>query len=415
MKRVAFVFVAIFSVFSQTCADDVSLPLGGYFHPGRAMPVKWNVTAPESPDATVQISASDAITTYISSNNPHGIAPWIAIDPNAGNLHWRSSSGAAGEISGLHPLDESDFLVGTTDAGDPHLSALFPNRRLIPIHLDPEDLQSPAMAWETLDAILLTSDEWQKLPTTLRRGLFAEGITLAVAGGPQPDALFLWHRSDQSWIASPELKVPPIIDADVYSPTDGWPAGRSTAFRRRILLFGAIYCLIACGTCLWRSRWTAAAFVAMTIIAAAAFALDNAYQSPIFHRSGTVLLYDQLPYQDIWLYQVSHQPADFHLPVEGFVHPVFEDASQPDLMKLKLECDANGNPIAISGHLPPDEPLALMSRQLAADNREDSAIPPATSPLLRLAKSIYPQFQIAGELPNSTQEQIWPTIVLTRR
>ena len=112
----AFVFVAIVSFISPAYADDISLPLNGYFHSGRAMPVKWSVS--ES-SAVIEISASDAVTTrLICSGRPPGIVPWIAVDPNAGHLLWRSSSGAAGEISGLHPLDESDCLVATTLAND---------------------------------------------------------------------------------------------------------------------------------------------------------------------------------------------------------------------------------------------------------------------------------------------------------
>lgn len=91
--------------------------------------------------------------------------PWIAVDSNVRGLLWRFPSGAAGEISDLHPLDESDCLVGEAAADDSGIGALFPNRRIVTIHLDAEDLRSSAMAWETLDAMLLTPEEWQKLPS----------------------------------------------------------------------------------------------------------------------------------------------------------------------------------------------------------------------------------------------------------
>ena len=141
-KWAALVFVAIISGVAQSYADDISLPLGGYFHPGRAMPVKWNVSEPPTSGGAIQLSASDAITTrLVLSGDPRGIVPWIAVDPNVRALHWRFPSGATGEISDLHPLDESDCLVGDFLADDSSLAAFFPNRRVIIIHLDAEDLQ----------------------------------------------------------------------------------------------------------------------------------------------------------------------------------------------------------------------------------------------------------------------------------
>jgi hypothetical protein len=411
-----FAFVAIISIFTRAYADDVSLPLGGYFHPGRAMPVRWSVSPPEGVSATFQVSASDAVTTrLVLSGNLRGIMPWIAVDPNVGRLLWRFPSGAAGEISDLHPLDESDCLVGDFLADDSRIGALFPNRRIITVHLDAEDLRAPAIAWETLDAMLLTPEEWQKLPPAKRRQLFAEGITLAVRDARKPDAQLPWRRSDQWWVASSELKLPAMINVSAYVPSEGWAAGRSEAFRRRIFLFGAIYCLIAGGACLWRSRRMPAGFVAMSIVAGAAFALDDVHQSPIFQRSGTVLLNDDMTVEDNWVYQVSHQAAEFRVPIAGFVHPIFSDESQAQSAKLTLDCDGDGEPVAIEGHLSADEPLALMSRGIAAGNREYSASSHPTSPLRLLAgESIYHQFRIVGQLAESTDEGVWPTVVLAQ-
>ena len=336
--------------------------------------MKWDVSTSAHPGGDIEISALDAVTTHLNfSDKPRGIMPWIAIDPNVGELHWRSFSGLAGEISGLHPLDESDCLVGDALTNDSPVASLFHNRRIISVHLDPDQLRAPAMAWETLDALLLTSDEWQKLPAGFRLGLFAEGIKLAVGGVDPPDRVLPWRRLEQWWIVSSELELPPVINAGAYAPTEGWTTGRSVEFRRRIFLFGAIYCLIACGACLWQSRLIPAAFVAISLLAGAAFAFDNARQSPIFHRSGTVLLTGDATLVDHWVYQVSHRPADFRLPVGGFVHPIFSDAEQPERMNLKLDCDADGNPIEIDGHLPSDEPLALMSRRVIAAPGENSA------------------------------------------
>jgi hypothetical protein len=415
-KSAAFVLVAIISIFTRAYADDISLPLEGYFHPGRAMPVKWNVSESVTSGETIQLSASDAVTTQLAlSSNPRGIMPWIAVGANVGNLLWRFSSGTTGEMSDLHPLDESDCLVGDFLADDSGIGAIFPNRRVMTIHLDTEDLQSPAMAWETLDAMLLTPEEWQKLSPAARGQLFAEGITLAVGDSRKPDAQLPWRRSGPWWIASLELKLPAMINDDAYRPTQGWTTGRSEAFRRRTVLFGAIYCLLAGGACLWRSRRMPAGFVAISIVAGAAFAIDNVHQSPIFQRSGAVLLNGDMTVEDNWIYQVSHRPAEFRVPVGGFVCPIFSDESQAQSARLILGCDGGGEPVAIEGHLQADEPLALMNRQIVAGTHEYSTMSRPTSPLRLLAdESIYPQFHIVGQLAESTDDGVWPTIVFAR-
>ena len=124
-----------------------------------------------------------------------------------------------------------------------------------------------------------------------------------------------------------------------------------------------------------------AGFVAVSIVAGAAFALDNVHQSPIFRRNGTVLLNDDMKVEDNWVYQVSYRPAEFRLPVVGFVHPIFSDESQVESASLALDCDGDGEPVAIEGHLSADEPLALMSRQVAAVKREYSAIDAPNQPV----------------------------------
>lgn len=284
------------------------------------------------------------------------------------------------------------------------------------IHLDAENLQSPAMAWETLDAMLLTTEEWQKLSPATRGQLFAEGIILAVRDVRKPDGQLPWRRSDPWWIASSDLKLPAMIDGDAYRPTDGWTSGRSEAFRRRIFLFGAIYCLLAGGACLWRSRWMPAGFVAMSIIAGAAFAIDNVHQSPIFQRSGTILLKGEMTVEDDWVYQVSHRPAEFRVSVGGFVCPIFSDESQVELAKLKLACDGDGEPVAIEGHLPADEPLALVARQVAVSHGEYFPMSRSTSSLRLLAgESVYSQFHIVGQLAEPTDDGVWPTVVFAKQ
>jgi hypothetical protein len=385
-------------------ANTLSLPLNGYFHPGRAMPVRW-----ENSQA-IHLSASGAIATHLETvDQPRGVFPWIVFGPNVANVSDRT-------LPLLYPLEDSDCLVADAVSNDSDAGSLFPNRRMIGIHVNADDLTGPAMAWQTLDAILLMPAEFEKIPEPVRRQLVAEGVELAVLSDRQPDARLPWNRSGRWWIASAGIRLPPMVCADAYAPTSGWAAGRSQAFRRRILLFGAIYCLLVCGVGLWRSRWMPGGIVAASIVAAAAFAFDNHRQSPIFQRSGIVRLIGPAIMEDDWLYQVSHRPAQFTLPLENSVHPIFYDESQAESLNLSLDCDGRGQPTAIAGRLSADEPLALMRRRMAADSADRR--PPTravTSPLRLLAtESIYPAFRLVGQLDGPTTDDSWPTAVLAK-
>jgi hypothetical protein len=399
-----FLLCALFILCTETVrANALSLPLQGYFHPGRAMPVRWEDSQ------AIQLSASGAIATRLETiGQSRGVFPWIVIGPNVANV-------SDPTLPPLHSLEDYDCLVADAVSNDSDARSLFPNRRMIAVHVDADELTGPPMAWETLDAILLTPAEFEKIPPSMRRGLFAEGIELAVLSDRQPDAPLPWNRSGQWWIASAGMGLPPIVCADAYAPTYGWAAGRSPAFRRRILLFGAIYCLLVCGVGLWRSRWMPAGIVAASILAAAVFAFDNQSQSPIFQRSGTVRLIGPAAIEDDWLYQVSHRPAQFTLPLESSVHPIFYDESQAESQNLTLDCDGRGQPTAITGRLSADAPLALMRRRMPTEPADRSPpTQPAASPLRLLAtESIYPGFSVAGQF-DAPAANTWPTVLLKR-
>ncbi|HEX4053174.1 MAG TPA: hypothetical protein VHX86_02820 [Tepidisphaeraceae bacterium] len=411
-----FIFCALF-VFGveEAHADAVSLPLKGYFHPGRAMPVRWDISSGKSADGIIQLSASGAITSLVQwAGNPHGIFPWLVIDRNVRDIRWRLPDGSGGSFSSLHPLEDSDWLVASTLNDDSAAGSLFRGRRVILLHL-PSGMDGPAMAWETLDAILLTPEALTKISSSVRGDLFAAGVELAVMGEARPDGILPWQHSGPWWLASANLRLAPMVDSDAYAPTYGWVAGRSAEFRRHIFLLGAIYCLIVAGIALWRSRWMAVAIVAASILAGFVFASENRKSSPIFRRGGVVRLIDGSALKDDWVYQVSHRDADFRMPVEDSVRPVFFSLSQLRTMNLAMDCGDSGQPVAISGRLSADEPLALMHRRLSVKSIGGPLVAPATTPLRLLAADpMYRGFAIAGQVSGVTPDDSWPTLILKR-
>jgi hypothetical protein len=396
-------FVFLLAACCVCRAGGLSLPLDGYFHPGRAMPVRWEGSQ------SIELSAPGAITTRVeSSDQSHGIFPWIATDLNVANT-------SIGTLPPLHPLDESDVLLAIVGQGDSDGSTLFPGRKIVTIHLQPDEFQGPPMAWETVDGLIFSPQAWKTIPESTRDGFFAEGVQLAVTGESRPNTALPWKRVANRWIASPASSLPPIFCPDAYGPTEGWTIGKSAVLRRQIFLSGALYCLIVSGVAIWRSRWTPAGFVAISIIAGTVFARENARQSPISRRSGIVRLNDDPPLEDLWLYQLSDRPADFRVSVEGSVHPVFFDVSQVESMRLILDCDTAGSPVALEGSLSADGPFALMQRRLTTKSVAGATTTMITSPLRRLARqSIYPQWTITGQSKEPTDPGTWPSIELSR-
>ncbi len=339
------------------------------------------------------------------AGNPWGLFPWIVYSATPGPTSHAS-------LGALQPLDPSDLLVIDLIAEEADPSELFPNRRLVTVPLDPEEVTGPAMAWESADAILLTPDSYAKIPIDMRTALFAEGVELAVLTNSKPDDLFTWVQDGSWWTASPNLNLPPVVCPAAYLPTYGWIAGRTPAFRKQIVGLGLIYLLVIVGISLLRRRWTPIAIVAVSILAIAAFHLENQHQSPIFAQSGIIRLIGPAPIEDDWLFQTSHRPANFTLPLAGEVHPIFSDESQAKSVQLLLDCDASGRPTSIAGALAPDQPFILMRRSFAPATPAAALTSPATSPLRLLAsESIYPGFTITGQ-QDATSADSWPTVCL---
>jgi hypothetical protein len=399
-----FLFAIFFCIPAR--AETLSLPLKGYFHPGRAMPIEWNnLTSNE----TIQLSATGAITSRIqTTGNTHGIFPWLVIDQYPANTD--------ATLPPLHPLEDSDLLIASTLEDDSPAATLFPGRRQILLH-PPKILEGPEMAWETLDVVLLTPEALAKVPVSTRANLFAAGVELVALSHAWPDRILPWHKEGPWWIASPNLHLPPPIDPDAFSPTDGWTAGRSRGFRRHIFLLGLIYSLVIAGLALWRSRAMPTAIITASIVACAIFWLDNNTWSPISRRDAVIRVIDKTAIDDHWTYQVSHRAADFIIPFDASIHPVFMDASDMRMMNLTIDfMGPTARPLATSGRLPADRPFALMTRRFPVPPSPISLMNPPTTPTRLLANDpIYRDFKIRGELTNPTPDQSWPSIVLQHR
>jgi hypothetical protein len=378
--------IAIFFSAGVGFAQTISAPLHGYFHPGRAMPVMCNFGAGGEP---VVIAQDGAITTQVfGAPNSSAVAPWLVFDSEArgGNLDLRA-------------LDDSDVLVA--DATDDPLLAgsLFPGRRVVTAPLDPVNpIIGPAMAWETLDALLVTPIGLANIPEPKLRELWALGVTIAVSGGAKPAADLPWQNQSGCWIAPAKSPLPAQVNPDVYAPTLQWVGGKSFANRINSVLLAAIFAILLCGICLSYSRAVPLFAAGLTVVFMTFAYWNNQRFSSVSSAQGIVQidLGRSWNIDDVWTYLRSHRDAQFDLPLSGSVHPIMMETAQWDQANLVLTCASDGSPVALHGRLNADEPIALLTRRLAREN--SLAGGPVDSPLhLLIAPTLYDNYLIEGQ------------------
>jgi hypothetical protein len=395
-------------------ADTLSLPLQGYFHPGRAMPVAWEMARP----ASVEVWADGAVRTHVESANPRGILPLLTVDRDLGEVHWRIDGAAPQRADWtLHPLEDYQHLVASETHDAKLERQLFSGGSVVPVVLEGDAVTGPAMAWDGLDGLVLSPGSFARLSPDFCRGLLAEGVTLAVTGTDKPPGPWPWRKGSGLWMASSQLPLPSMFNGDVYAPAWGWSAGRSGAFRLRIILLGLLFCLAVCGVGLWRSVWMPAAVVLLCVAAMGIGYWDNSRQSPVISVSGTVRLRGlPMPIADVWYYQDTHRDSPFSVAVSGMVQPFASDQRQLRIGQLVLKCDASGEPTDVTGFLPADSPLCLLSRGIDSPTDDGDVTEKVTSPLRLLGRgTVYPEFRVSGELVGSGAQSRWATVVMRVR
>src|ERR1044071_3834462 len=116
---------------------EVSLPLEGYYRPGKYIPIRFRASLDERSAAGLEFSAEGAIATRVvlSEGKGQGIAPLLLIGSNR-QIAWRAP-GIAGKIdTSLRSVGDGEHLVGFTTLDVPFAKRLFDEESIIPIRLD---------------------------------------------------------------------------------------------------------------------------------------------------------------------------------------------------------------------------------------------------------------------------------------
>lgn len=344
-------------------APTISLPTDGHYRPGRYMPIR---VAGATHDDLIMLLGSGAIPSNIQHpESADFIMPWLIVSDDVPDARWQQASGPVHHLE-LHPLADDQRLVGFAGTQEDLARTLFPDSTIVPVQLDESRLLEPVEAWECLDAVVLSASAAARLDETRRALLLAGGTVIAVRSEAAPDERWPWKKQGGYWVlryvpAGPQSMIAP----DAYTPTYSWDRGWPTNFRRRLVVVAVLFCIFSLATLLWRSRWTALAFVAVSLFFLGGLAIWYSRQSPILQLSSAVRVEAQ-PYSqfDLWTWQSPVRSAEASFGFSGVAHPVIATLKQIEQTHLRLICRADGKPDHFDFHLESMQSLAFLSRQL---------------------------------------------------
>jgi hypothetical protein len=382
----------------------VRLPLDGYCQPGRFFPVALDRA---DASASITLAADGCVPTQIQSTGQGSrIVPMLCYgDPH--ELRWPGGSVP------LRTISSNERLVGTTTTDLP--GDLFPNARLIPIHLDPADpLPGPPSAWESLDAIVLDSATFARVDDAHRSTLLAGGSTLT-AIGDRPTDHWPWQKRGSYWLLRANIAGPvdDVIDDAVYAPTFAWQPGWPARVRRQVFGTAAALLILILGIVLIGrgSRASAIAAIALCLISAGLVIAWRDSLGSTDQAGGDVLVADDhLLQRDSWVYQRAKANKAINVPWTGSTRPIFASSTGLASSNLRLivssEDQLGFEYDGIRGHC-----LAFMRRQVLP--QELPALSTGRrSPMQDLARSVYlsPGFKVIGETDADVGR--WPGVVV---
>jgi hypothetical protein len=381
----------------STVAAQARLPLQGYYHPGRCMAVMVQMH-----DQPIDLLGEGIVPTHVEAGRA-GIVPLLTLRTDA----------SLNSASALHSLGFEERLVGTTISDHDIAAEIFPGKKIIVVDLQaPIALSGPAMAWGSLDALVLG----EKIDPNRVGDLLSAGVCIAVLGNDPPDARWPWRRLGMFWILRGESAGPSTaIGGDAaYAPMQSWRATQSPTLRWRIVIVGIVVCLLMMSPLLLSGRWIIVAMLAMALIGAAAIESWRRSQPTLRSESGEIIVDggDGVRQSDAWRYFLSTHGGSAQFT--GAALPIVLDANHAARIHLQLQCDADGTDVW-KFDLPAAGQLAFVRRRMSLGKIPANLERTNRSPLYELARQSYldSSTRILGEI--AATEDSWPTVVVGRK
>jgi hypothetical protein len=422
--------------------DSVTLPLQGYYHPGRYMPIHVVATG-QSKDQTVRIDAPGSLWTWVKTEGGHidAIVPWLAIDDRpraAGALQWSflPRIGSSPIQPPLKPLSEQQRLIGF--AGPSSAAALkiaagiYPGDELIPIALNPaEPLGGPPAAWEALDLVVLDAAAAVRIGEARFAPLVGSGVAFAVqsngsaAAPPWPH--WPWQQQEGGWWIMRFAPAGPKVasyEAAAYEPIANWRSGWPWSIRRQILLMAAALVIPMLLLALWRPRGTAIWALLLSGASLCGMGAWGNWRKPNLTIVANVkVIGADITQDDQWYYQISHLRTTSLLRWADVTKPIFSSPARLDECDARLMCYPNGDPDFIFFNLLAGHKLAVLWRRCGPQGPIATPSDRVTTPMLGMVRELYlgPGDRVLGELSTPAvigeaylQSTQWAGVVVKR-
>jgi hypothetical protein len=403
--------VSILIALTAFCASlqaAVSLPLEGYCKPGRYFPIL--VDGPDTA-ASIDFAADGCVSSSTSPSATGQIVVPMLVTGNPRLLHW-----PGGSIP-LRSLREDERLIaGVTDQLDT-AEAVFPGKRLLPIHLDSAQfLPGPPAAWETLDGIVLDAAFMSRLTDSQRSALLSGGVKLICPGDSPPDTRWPWRKVDAAWVLAwpPAGPIGQVIDPNAYAPTFAWTPGLSTALRAQVIGAGVLLMLLILALMLRPNRITFTASVALCVVSTAAIIGWRNSLGSVDRAGGDIVISSSgLLQRDAYVYHRATETASQTVQWTGWTHPLLASPSSLRDLDLRLLVSSD-NGLSFSCRAIAGRTMAFVRREVQP-GLLPALSPGIDSPMIEAVKAAYlvPGDRIVGTI--SGGQQRWNTVVIERK
>ncbi len=383
---IAFLSLSTTPAIAQT---KVTLPLEGWYRIGRYVPMR--VEGAEGQH--VAMCATGAVPTILDSPSASSfIAPLLTYGNLGSGLTLNGRSIAT--VPPLRPLASHQQLVLVAgDGGDRLAKHLFPGESIVSLHVSPDSpLPGPPVAWQSVDAVIITTAWPAGINTRAIPALLAGGMQIAVASATQPDMIFPWESIEGGWVLRPPIAGPLGCDGsdDAYLPAAGWHPDLPASVRMQVVLAGGLIAMAFIAARMLPSRATMPAMAVVTTGACVAIALWQSHQSVLFEARGDVKVESQSILQtDHWRFFAARAPASGECDCSGITWPICANTTQPGTQNVTLHWEEDRGWFTFS--LPTDGRIALLTRDMLPReaNGESTGGRSFDSPMAGLARSLY--------------------------
>ncbi len=365
MNRLLLLIALLLSAGIVQAEPTISLPLDGYFRPGKFFPVR--VSADQAVDVRIDVAGGIgargrgvSLTLPIMLLSPSERTIRVSIDGKSSDVPVRA-------------LEGNQQLVLTTiptTVGPPFM--LDASRQPVVVAIGSDELGTINEAYESADVVLAGIADLPKFTDAVLRKLLASGVSVATNSPEVSASAWKWrHVGGWSVIDLPVRgPVTSMNDPAAYDAVADFVVSRPLAVRRMVFLGAVMFSIVALASTLLGRRAIYATCVVcfVGLIAGLTFA---ARQPSIDERTAVVFVPGTLMDQrDEWSFRTSSVLGPGEWKSTGDMdRPIF--AGQADDLAMLAEIADGGTVFHYT--LRPGQKLAFVRRQFIPPMRENDA------------------------------------------